>query len=352
MSTIKRVAAKAGVSIATVSRVINKSSYVALPLQKRVLEAMAALDYQPSALARGLRRNETQSVGVLVPQLDQPFFSSIAHVIEKTLFAHGYRAFLCSAEEDRDKESAYTEMLLRQRVDGLILVPTGHSAANVKRLLQAGVPVVLVDRDLPELEIDRVLCDNFGGSYTLMNYLIELGHRSICVISPSQHSGSIGQRFAGIDRALGEAISQVAAEIVIDDRPLHFEMGFVAAQRLLKRSRPPTALMALNDVIAVGAIHAAWKSGLDLPADLSITGFDDVPLASYSHPDLTTVTQPTYEMGEHAVQYLLQRIQTPELEPRRLVLPTRLTVRNSTSKPRSDPPRRKRRHGEVSQGAG
>ena len=226
MSTMKRVAERAGVSIATVSRVVNKSGFVAPSLQKVVMEAMEALRYQPSAVARGLRTRETRSIGVLVPQLSQPFFSSLAYAIERTLFSHGYRAFLCSAEEDAAEESAYIDMLLSQRVDGLILVPTGQSMANVHRVLQAKVCVVLVDRDLPMLKIDRVLSDNFMGAYGLARHLIDLGHRRIGIISAPQHSGSISRRVAGINHAFQEAEIQPEQYLFVEGALEQFELGF------------------------------------------------------------------------------------------------------------------------------
>jgi LacI family transcriptional regulator len=333
MSTMKRVAECAGVSIATVSRVINRNGYVAPYLQEKVLLAMESLHYQPSALARGLRRQETQTVGVLVPQLAQPFFSSLAYAIEKTLFARQYRAFLCSAEEDLEKESAYIEMLLRQRADGIILVPTGQSLANVERLLRIKVPIVLVDRDLPGLNVDRILSNNFGGAYQISRHLIELGHDRIGVVSAPQYSGSMARRLAGVKKALGEAGLELEDELVVVGANEQFELGFTATQRFLQLPRPPTAVVALTDVIGVGALHAAWKAGLMLPRDLSVTGFDDVALASYTLPELTTVAQPVTEMGEQAVQRLLERIRHPQLDARRTVLPTRLVVRSSTASP-------------------
>lgn len=331
MSTMKRVAERAGVSIATVSRVVNKSGFVALPLQKVVMEAMEALSYQPSAVARGLRTRETRSIGVLVPQLSQPFFSLLAYAIERTLFRHGYRAFLCSAEEDAAEESAYLDMLLSQRVDGLILVPTGQSMANVQRVLQANVCVVLVDRDLPMLKIDRVLSDNFAGAYKLTRHLIDLGHRRIGIISSPQHSGSIAQRIAGINHALLEAGVQQEQHLFVERGLEQFQLGFTVAQQFLQSSRPPTAVIALTDVIAVGALHAAWKAGLSLPQDLSVTGFDDIPLARYTIPELTTATQPVFEMGKQAALRLLRRIQKPDLKVRRTLLPIGLVIRGSTA---------------------
>ena len=165
MATIKEVAEHAKVSVATVSRVVNNSGYVSADLRERVEKAMHLLNYKPSALARSLRRQETHTIGVLVPELNQPFFGTLVFAMEKTLFARDYRTLICSSEEDAVKEAAYVDILLRQRVDGVILVPTGQSAEGVSRLLQANIPVVLIDRDLPNLAINRVLSDNFGGAY-------------------------------------------------------------------------------------------------------------------------------------------------------------------------------------------
>ena len=328
---MKRVAERAGVSIATVSRVVNKSGFVAPPLQKVVMEAMEALSYQPSAVARGLRTRETRSIGVLVPQLAQPFFSLLAYAIERTLFRHGYRAFLCSAEEDAAEESAYLDMLLSQRVDGLILVPTGQSMANVQRVLQVNGCVVLVDRDLPMLKIDRVLSDNFAGAYNLTRHLIDLGHRRIGIITAPQHSGSIARRIAGINHALLEAGVQQEEHLFVEGGLEQFQLGFTITQQFLQSSRPPTAVIALTDVIAVGALHAAWKAGLSLPRDLSVTGFDDIPLARYTMPELTTAAQPVFEMGRKAALRLLLRIQKPDLKVRRTLLPIGLVIRGSTA---------------------
>ena len=224
-------------------------------------------------------------------------------------------------------------MLLGQRVDGLILVPTGQSMANVHRVLQAKVCVVLVDRDLPMLKIDRVLSDNFMGAYGLARHLINLGHRRIGVISAPQHSGSISRRVAGINRAFQEAEIQPEQYLFVEGALEQFELGFSVAQQFLQSSRPPTAVMALNDVIAVGALHAAWKAGLSLPRDLSVTGFDDIPLARYTMPELTTAAQPVFEMGRKAALRLLLRIQKPDLKVRRTLLPISLVIRGSTAPP-------------------
>jgi LacI family transcriptional regulator len=341
MPTMKDVADHAGVSIATVSRVINQNGYVAPAVQDKVRRTMEALNYQPSALARGLRRQETQSIGVLVPKLSQPFFSLLGYAIEQALFTQGYRAFLCSAEDDPDKESVYLEMLLRQRVDGVILVPTGRSLSNVERLLRTTLPVVLVDRDLPALQVDRVLSDNVSGGYQIARHLLDLGHQRIAVIGAEPHSESLARRLAGVRQALGEAGIRPTEECLATGTGEQFKLGFVTTQRLSRQRRRPTAVIALTDMLAVGALHGAWKAGLQLPADLSVTGFDDIPLASYVLPELTTVAQPITQMGERAVDRLLRLaqerlvrlVEDPELKHECVVLPTRLIVRSSTVGP-------------------
>jgi LacI family transcriptional regulator len=272
---------------------------------------------------------------VLVPQLSQPFFSSLAYAIERTLFNHAYRAFLCSAEEDAAEESAYIDMLLGQRVDGLILVPTGQSMSNVQRVLEAKVCVILVDRDLPTIKIDHVLSDNFNGAYKLARHLIDLGHRRIGIISSPQHSGSIARRLAGINHAFQEAGIRQGQRLFAEGPLEQFELGFSVTQEFLQSSRPPTAVIALTDVIAVGTLHAAWKAGLALPRDLSVTGFDDIPLARYTIPELTTAAQPVFEMGKQAALRLLRRIKKPDLKVNRTLLPTSIVIRGSTAPARS-----------------
>ena len=338
---MKEVAVGAGVSIATVSRVINQNGYVTPALEEKVRRTMGVLNYQPSALARSLRRQETQSIGVLVPKLSQPFFSLLGYAIEQALFTQGYRAFLCSAEEDPAKESAYLEMLLRQRVDGVILVPTGRSLANVERLLGKKLPVVLVDRDLPALHVDRILGDNVSGGSQIARHLLDLGHRRIAVIGAEPHSESMARRLAGVRQALGEAGIKPTEECLATSTGEQFELGSATTERLSRQPRRPTAVIALTDMLAVGALHGAVKAGLQLPKDLSVTGFDDIPLASYILPELTTVAQPITQMAERAVTRLLLLIQErlvrlpedPELKPQCMVLPTRLIVRNSTVAP-------------------
>jgi LacI family transcriptional regulator len=338
VATIKEVAQHAGVSVATVSRVVNKSGYVSANLEERVRAAMRDLNYKPSALARSLRRQVTQTIGVLVPQLDQPFFSALAFAVEKTLFNRDYRALVCSSEESREKEDAYIDILLRQRVDGVVLAPTGHNTENVHRLVDGGVPVVIVDRDLPHVPVNRVLATNYEGALSGARYLIELGHRRIALIGGAPHSEAMSHRLEGARRALISAGCPPADDMIVINRLPEFEESYRAAQKLLARplEERPTAIFALNDVMAMGVYHAAAELGLILPDDLSVVGFDDIPAARYIVPSLTTVAQPIYQMGEAAALTLIRHIQDDSLPLETIQLETRLVVRDSTARREAD----------------
>lgn len=334
MVTMKDVAERAGVSVATVSRVINQNGYVSSDVQTRVTAVMRELNYQPSLLARSLRRQETFAIGLLIPQLDHPFFSTLSFAIEKALFAQNYRTLICSAEENAEKEDAYVEMLLRQRVDGVIFVPTGHSDQSLARLQAMTIPAVLVDRDLlGASHVSKVLSDNVRGGYLGMQYLLELGHRHIGVIGAHEYSGSMTQRLRGVQQALAEyGLSN--PPLVLMDTLGQFEMGYSAGMHLLRLEPRPTAIFALTDVIAVGVMHAAAELSIQLPQELSVIGFDDIPLAAYSIPALTTVAQPIADIGAKAVELLLRHIQQPSQPFETIMLATRLVIRQSAMAPR------------------
>ena len=334
MATIKEVAERARVSVATVSRVVNNSGYVSTDLRERVEDAMRALQYKPSALARSLRRQETHTIGVLVPALNQPFFSTLIFAMEKTLFGGDYRTLICSSEEDQLKEAAYIDILLRQRVDGVIFVPTGHTTEGIHHLLEAKIPVVLIDRDFPELAISRVLSDNYGGAYAGTQHLLELGHRRIALIGGPSYSRVTKARTDGAAQAFRDVGETHDPSLLMIGTLPEFELGYQAALSLMKRSDPPTAIFALTDVVAVGVLHAAAQLGLRLPDDLSVMGFDDIPLAAYVIPELTTVAQPIYGMGQTAVEILMRRLRDPDRPLEKIQLDTRLVVRKSTAPPR------------------
>ncbi len=333
MATIKEVAERAGVSVATVSRVVNHSGYVSNDLRERVETMMQMLDYKPSALARSLRRQETHTIGLLIPQLNQPFFSTLISAMEKTLFARDYRALICSSDEDAAKESAYIDILLRQRVDGVILVPTGHSTESIKRLLRAHIPTVMIDRDMPDLVVNRVLSDNYAGAYLGAQHLLALGHRQIALIGGPRHSQVLQDRVNGVQQAFRDFGTKFTPDLLILGTSPEFEVGYESALKLMQRPQPPTAIFALTDVIAVGVLHAAAELNLKLPEALSVMGFDDIPLANYVIPALTTIAQPIYGMGQTAVEILMRRLIDADRPPETIRLEDRLVIRKSTAPP-------------------
>jgi LacI family transcriptional regulator len=336
MATVKEVARIAGVSVATVSRVINDSGYVKPDLKVRVLQAMKALHYKPSALARSLRTKRTHNVGVLIPQIDHPFFGTLAFNIEKGLFERGYHCFTCSAEEKPEKEAAYIDALLSQKVDGCLVVPIGASPTAIQRLLGSGVPVVLVDRDVPDVPVDRVLSDNHGGACQVVRYVLGLGHRHMRIIGTSETSASMRARLRGVREACLNSGVPCEPVCYLQDSLDQFRAGYEAARQLLADNPRPTAIVALTDVIAIGVIHAAAELGLQIPRDLSVTGFDNITLASYVMPTLTTVMQDLQGLGREAVDLLVSRLENPDKSPVTRTLSTQLIVRQSTATPKTE----------------
>lgn len=308
---------------------INGNGRVNPDLQQRVLAAMDRLGYQPNAIAQGLRRNATRSVGVLIPRINEPFFSTLAFAIERTLFASDYRGLLCSTEENPEKEQAYVDMLLTQQVDAIIYFPsiTG-SERNLQRIVERGIPVVLIERALPEFAVSRVLITNFQGGYDGARHLIALGHTHIGVICANLESMPV-ERLSGVQKAFTEA--RVNSDVRIMSRGSAFETGYEAALDMLQKQPRPTAIFALADSIAVGTLHAAAHLGIRVPEELSVIGFDNISLASFVIPPLTTVAQPIYAIGESAVRILLRQLQQPDSEPETVTLNTELIVRDSTA---------------------
>lgn len=329
MTTIREVADKAGVSPTTVSHVVNKTRFVSEDVRGRVLDAMHALNYRPNALARSLRRGETHSLGLILPDSANPFFAEVGHVIESVAFERGYSVILCNTENNLEKENLYTEVLENNQVDGLIFVASGGNHEAISQIVDNGLPLVAVDRDMGTLEVDTVTTDHYHGGLTATRHLVELGHTVIgCITGPSNLSPSAA-RVTGFRAALEQAgLDCPDSRIVRGD--FHPSSGYAAAMHLLKANPRPTAIFACNDMMSIGVIRAAAELGLRVPADLSIVGFDNIELASYTTPPLTTVHQPKLEIGRLAVEQVLERMQIPALAPRHTVLAPSLVVRAST----------------------
>jgi len=328
MPTLKEVAAKAAVSPTTVSHVINKTRFVSPEVEARVRSAMEEIGYQPNMLARALRRGETRTLGLILPDSANPYFAEIGRSIEGAAYEVGYSVILCNTEGRRDKERHYFQVLSEKQVDGLILVSVGDRGDNIPALLRRELPVVVVDRDLSDIAVDVVQVDNLEGGSLATRHLISLGHKRIgCIAGPSHVSPS-GERFTGYRDAL-RAAGLKQDEALVRSGDFHAELGRVATIELLHLRRPPTAIFACNDLMAMGALQAASEMGCRVPEDLAVVGFDDIELAAYTVPPLTTVSQPKAGMGHTAVQVLMDRICNPGGPARKQILPVSLVKRKS-----------------------
>ncbi|MEA3334648.1 MAG: LacI family DNA-binding transcriptional regulator [Chloroflexota bacterium] len=327
---MRDVAERAGVSVTSVSHVINETRPVSIELRERVLEAMRELGYHPNRLARSLRSGKTHTVGIIVPDNANPFFAEIVRGIEDTSFEHGYSLILCNSDADLGKEEYYIGVLTEKQVDGILFMAAGASTDHIQSLLERHVPVVVVDREVPGVTVDTVLADNARGGWLATRHLIEIGHRRIGCISAPVNLTLSAERVDGYRQALQEAGIPIDEALIV---PGNFNLGggYRATQQLLALGEPPTALFSGNDLMAVGAICAACEAGRHVPVDLSVVGFDDIPLALYTNPPLTTIRQPNYNMGVAAATMLLERVRDPELPPRRIMLQIELQIRRSTS---------------------
>jgi LacI family transcriptional regulator len=335
--TIQDVARAAGVSTSTVSHVLNETRPVNADTRQRVLDAMAALDYRPNRLARSLRNRRTNTLGVLLPNSANPFFAQILLGIEAACFEHDYNVILGNANDDARREMAYLDVLVSKQVDGILLVSTGAYRKALDLLAPRGVPVVMVDRSPAEVyegwQIDAVYTDNEEGGRQATDYLIQSGHRRIaCIGGPALLTSGAG-RVIGYRLALERAHLPVDETLILEGDFEH-EGGYQAGKALLNLPEPPTAIFACNDLMAVGVLYAASEAGVRVPDELSVIGFDDIPLASYTVPRLTTVTQQASLLGRAGVDLMLARLKERSRPTQHRCLPVTLTERASCGPPR------------------
>jgi DNA-binding LacI/PurR family transcriptional regulator len=330
--TIQDVARAAGVATGTVSNVLNGGRRVAPETRQRVLDAIQRLGYSKNSLARGLRTRRTETLGLLLPTILNPFFPALARGVEDTARRHGYTVFLCSTDRHAEQEGELCRVLLEKRVDGLVVVSPVLLPAE---LLPPGVTAPLVIVEGSSLadhsgNYSAVTLDTAAGIAAAVRHLYNLGHRHIGYVR-----GPVGVRRADErwhnwqQAAVACGLSPAAHAVQTGD--FTFESGYTAGQRLICRSHPPTAIVAANDLMALGVMKAAYQLGLSIPQDLSVVGFDDISAAAYTTPALTTVAVPKYEQGAVAVDLLLQQLSVEQVQaPQVRTLTTHLEVRGST----------------------
>ena len=331
-ATIRDVASHAGVSHQTVSRVINGNPNVSVITREKVLATISELGYVPSPMARGLISNRTHSIGIVADDISDQFFARVVAGAERAARERGYYLMIGSVEPD-DDERGYLRLMLERRVEGLLLarpsVPLQPS--DLVPVMQAGVPIVSVGSShVPGLAVD---VDNRQGGYDATTHLLEHGHRSIATIVGPRDWPSADARLSGYRDALLEAGIAGTPELVERGVDWGLESGRAATDRLLASGLPFTAIFAQSDLIALGAIRRLRLEGLSVPNDVSIVGYDDVPIAAYVDPPLTTVHQPMREVGEYAAGLILERIAGNEPDSGPHLLPASLVVRQSTAPP-------------------
>lgn len=327
--TIYDIASRAGVSIATVSKVINRTGRISDKTRKNVMKIMEELDYRPSVVASALTGKSTHTVGLLIPDLANPFFAEIARSVEDRGHELGFNLIICSTDNDPDKEASYVSLLQQKRVDGIILATGLRNNALMKGLIQKNVPIALIARDMPAFAVNSVMVDDFNGGLQATAHLIGLGHRRIAILCEDPALSSSRERLRGYRHALDEA------GIAFDERLVRvighsLEGGKQAAGELLEVNPRPTAVFAMNDLLAIGAVQAARERGFAIPGEWSVVGFDNTILAGIIDPPLTTVAQPIAEMGGKVMDLLVKEIKRTASSKQRVVLLPQLVVRGST----------------------
>ena len=327
-ATIKDVARLAGVSIATVSRIVNQHDSVSEKLERRVNDAIGKLKYRPNALAQALKRNESHSMGLIIPDIENPYFPALVRGVEDAANQQDFAVILCNTDGQLKKERQYIDFLLEKRVDGILFTGNNDCAEIHAVLQEIDVPLILLDR-LLDVSVDAVVNDNRIGAFWAVEHLIRGGCRKIACIGGPTGLSTSRDRFQGYCEALS------ANHIVFEDG-LYFEGnftfdgGWAAASSFLSRKMDFDGIFAANDMMAIGAIELLVSRGIHAPGDIAVAGFDDIPLAAWYKPALTTVRQPVYSMGQYAVQMLLERKSMPDLPRREMRLRPELVVRNST----------------------
>lgn len=327
MSTISDVAKRAGVSTMTVSRVIHHAGYVNQHTRERVEKAILELGYVPNALARSLRFKQTGTIALILTDITNPFFTTIARCVEDTASAQGFSVMFCNTDESEREEIEYINVLLQKQVDGVLLVPASVSTTSVDLLQHHSVPVVVLDRHIPEAQVDIVRCDSAQGAVLLTDHLLALGHRRIALLNGPAHISTSMDRVSGYHQVLSEA----GLTGIVYNGDFTQPSGYQMAQAALGLSPRPTALFAANNFIAIGAYHAIRDAEMHIPEDISLVAFDDLPATFVLDPFLTAAAQPAYEMGRRAAELLLARLSgNGPSGPQEIVLPTELIIRKSS----------------------
>ena len=328
MATMREVAAQAGVSVTTVSHVINKTRFVSDELVERVMSAIAALEYQPDQRARSLRTGSTKTIAVLVSDISNPFFPKVVRGAEDCARENGYSVLLSNTDESAEAEMNNVSLMCERRVDGFIVAPSVGTGECLESIVRRRIPVVIIDRPC-SLSVDQVYSQNEQGAYDAAKHLIELGHTRIGAIVEMEDIESFKARIRGWRRALQEA-GLDPHEHDLRQAGLEVEGAYAAARSLLSGLDPVTAIFSTNNLMTLGIFRYLRDAEIACPKAVSVVGFDDADWANAFHPSITSVAQQPYEMGYKAMELLLERIKGDTSPPKEICLPCELRIREST----------------------
>lgn len=327
MVSIKDVAQVAGVSTATVSRVLADKPHVRPEVRDHVLSVVDELNYRPNRIARSLRVQKSNIIGLIVSDIQNPYFTMISRAVEDAAYEQGMSIFLCNTDEDPGKEAMYLKLMRDERVSGIILSPTQKTSNNFIEITDTHLPVVVIDRRVRNVEIDSVMIDNVESAYKIIDHLIGHGCRRIGALFGV--GSTTGQdRREGYFKALKDHGLKSSIELAFFVEAREAE-GYRATQKLLKLSPPPDAIFTSNGLLSVGALRALGESSQKMPEEIAFATFDETPWSTIVDPPLTVIEQPTYDIGRTAVELLVKRIQDPTRSARQVILKSKLIVRQS-----------------------
>ncbi|MEO7142333.1 MAG: LacI family DNA-binding transcriptional regulator [Bryobacteraceae bacterium] len=331
MATIKEVAQRARVSVGTVSNVLGGNVPVSSVLRERVQAVVRELDYHPNHVARSLKMRETKTLGMVITDITNPFYPQLVRGAEDAAWKRHYMLITFNSDDQLEREKVLLSALRTRRVDGILLVAaaTDGDHAHIRAAIDAGIPVVCLDRIPTDLAIDGVAVDNVAGARTCIEHLISLGHRRIGILAGPLDLQVCRDRLLGYQEALAAAGIALDPGLIVDGG-MREETGYPASQKLLKRRPRPSAIFASNAIMGLGLIRAVHESGLQSPGDVAIATFDDPPFSRAINPPLTAVAQPSYQLGYQGAELLIERIHDPSRKHIRLLLQTELKIRESS----------------------
>lgn len=329
MASIKDVAEAAGVSTATVSRVLSNHPHVRPEVRERVMAAVTKLEYRPNLVARSLRSQQSNTIGLIVSDIRNPFFTAISRAVEDTAYERGYSVLLCNSDENPEKEQLYLDLMRDAQVAGVIFSPTRHTVSQFNAL-NIDFPTVLIDRSPRNGDVDAVLLDNTAAAHELTAHLLDQGYERIAALL-GEFSTTGRERQQGYEAALREHGTAPVPELIKYVQP-RIETGRAATLELLALPQPPDAIFTSNSLLTAGALQAIRDRGLTIPDDVALVGFDETTWAALVQPAITLIEQPTHEIGKTATELLLRRIGDPQRPPRKIILQGELRVRGSSAR--------------------